>query len=318
MRTPLLLAGFFLIALGAKAEEALPREVRMNGTDFVLIPAGSFLYTVMQGDPNLRPFGSPIYRDVRIWLDDFYIAKYEARAEDLINYLNSGGVSGERGTGGPVAESPKLPDGLGYCSVKRDASGHWSLSERYARSKDAPATGLSWTIADDFARWMGFRLPTEAEWQKAARGNADGRLWPWGDEYPDDTYGHFGIPLSPCLPAPVNAYPKGVSTYGIHNMAGNVAEWVQNWDNISFDESLRDGLRNPPVPPTASFRDKQLVPHKILKGGRWSSGPETLAIPVRIEAPPDTYVNPFDGVRFAVDAAVVRNRLNEGNASAPE
>lgn len=112
------------------------------------------------------------------------------------------------------------------------APGHWPDGCPPAGSEDFPVTYVSWHDAQAFCTWAGVRLPTEAEWEKAARGD-EGRWWPWGDALPDATHCHFNGQAQGMAPAaqsvlPVGQFPQGASPYGVLDMAGNVWEWTSS------------------------------------------------------------------------------------------
>lgn len=265
-----------------------PKEVIFRQVEFILIPEGWFYKT-----GGVRRGNEDGGGNVRIWLDAFYIAKYEARARDLELFLNAQD-SKDRAPYGGDTES---------CSVRIQPSGKYGLVKP---EDDLPANHLSWRLADEWARWMGFRLLSEAEWEKAARGD-DQRTYPWGNDSPDETYANFAA-ASSCLLWPVTRMTKGRSPYGVYNMAGNVREYVADWVNPEADAKLADGLRNPA--PAPRYDDHPL---KIMKGGRWASNPQELRIQSRNEEFVD---NPFNcnGTRFAVDVSVMRRHLSDGTA----
>lgn len=300
-----------VIAANSETQQ-LPAEIRLKGVEFVLIPAGEFWYTVGTGARNATSAATPLFRDVRIWLPAYYMAKHEARARDFLRFMNSArpALPAPR-----VADSSGIPEKQIVCGIEPAENGDYRLTKAFRDQPDWPAVNLSWELADQFARWMGFRLPSEAEWQKAARGPDDKRLWPWGNSYPNDTHAYFNFPGAPCEPIAVDALPKGRSPYGMYNMAGNVAEWVADWDDDEFDAGLRDGQHIAPPPsekPTQS-------PGKLQKGGRWGTGAHGTTIPLRNRLNKDYYFNSRDGVRFAVDVetALRHLRSDSGITSLP-
>ena len=141
-----------------------------------------------------------------------------------------------------------------------------------------PALYVTWSEASDFCRAREKRLPTEAEWEKAARGN-NGNLFPWGQRPPTSALAMFGqyhvheIPIV----APVDSGEEGRSPYGLHHMAGNAAEWVEDWFGIDYYATMPD--RNPHGPANGRY--------KVVRGGSWKSAPALLRTATRSGASPD-------------------------------
>lgn len=172
-----------------------------DGAKMVLIPAGRFVYGIAprQRDSLLRALGTPRlaifdleFARVVKTLPAFYIDQFEVTNRQYRAFVKA---TGHRPPGG------------------------WR--SRLLNADDQPVVGVGWPDAMAYARWAGKRLPTEEEWEKAARG-ADGRFWPWGNapvstRYNGKAQGNFA-------PVVVGSFPAGASPYGVMDMAGNVYE----------------------------------------------------------------------------------------------
>ena len=159
-------------------------------------------------------------------------------------------------------------------------------------SPDQPATGISFYEAQAYAAWASARLPTELEWEKAARG-PDGLLYPWGYENPDVSRANFApgyVPIN-ISPIDVQECARGDSPYGCRQMAGNVYEWCV--DFYHFDTPGRRSSQN--------LVELRPARRRVMKGGSWGVGPSRLRPAARWSSPPEMRDN-VGGFRLVKDA----------------
>jgi len=226
---------------GTKATDTKPQPTAgpaktITGTDgapMLLIPAGAFWMGSPdgEGDKDEHPRH-------HVTLDAFYMDKFEVTVARYAEFMQANNRS-----------KPDYWDQV-------DSSKHGNL----------PVVGVDWHDADAYCQWAGKRLPTEAEWEKAARGT-DGRTYPWGNEQPTARLSNFGKTYTDKVYnnrlTPVDSYEVGKSPYGLRHMAGNVWEWVADWYDESYYGKSPD--QNPKGPSAGQYR--------VLRGGSWGRGP---------------------------------------------
>jgi iron(II)-dependent oxidoreductase len=185
------------LAVGPSAADA-------DGLMFV--PAGPFW---MGRDDGARE-EAPLHRVV---VAAFWIDRHKVTNAELAEFLNAQGMTSAAG-----ARRYDWDDA--DARVRRGPDGRWRSDAGFEQH---PAVEVSWAGARDYCAWRGRRLPTEAEWEKAARGD-DRRRYPWGNVSPTEAHAVFGRPYS--ATAPTDGRPAGASPHGVHDMLGNLAEWT--------------------------------------------------------------------------------------------
>lgn len=140
---------------------------------------------------------------------------------------------------------------------------HWPEGEMPDGMKRYPVYNVDWEDARAFCMWKGRRLPTEAEWERAARGGSEGSRYAWGNEKPDRTKARYSTQAGP---GPVAEHaPNG---FGLYDMAGGVTEWCEDWFERTYYSA--SPLENPQGPQDGMYR--------IVRGGAWSDGPNRITV----------------------------------------
>lgn len=203
-----------------------------DAEDMVLVPRGEFI------------MGSNDHQDEKphnVVLDAYYIDKYEVSNKEYKEFMKATGHA---------------------------APAYWD--DPRLNEPAQPVVGVNWYDASGFCEWKGKRLPTEAEWERAAKGPDGHAHYPWGHKL-DSSKANYGQTVGHTTA--VDSYPEGVSGYGAYNMAGNVFEWVSDWyDPGYFNVSP---AMNPQGPATGlNFANQG--PVKTLKGGSWLAPASSL------------------------------------------
>jgi formylglycine-generating enzyme required for sulfatase activity len=233
-----------------------------DGVPMVLVPAGEFMMGAGSVSSKYREDELPVHP---VYLDGYYIDRYEVTTTRYATFLRA---------------------------TKRMAPNYWSdtVVQRHGRK---PVIGVDWDDATAYCAWVGKRLPTEVEWEKAARGT-DQRVYPWGNEVPSEQRANF----SHCCSfkdygvlTDVGSFEQGKSPFGVYDMVGNVEEWVLDWYDPRYYSKYYPA-RNPTGPSSGYYR--------MTRGGSWIDEPVNIRSACRRPAAP-TYRNDDLGFRCAQD-----------------
>ena len=250
--------------------------------EMILIPAGEFLMGSKEDDPSVGLGETPQHQ---VYLDAFHIDKYEVTYAQYVEFLND---IGHHRWGCYGHDCTRIRgEYMGQFTHILYEEEQYVVEEGY---ENYPVGFVSWYGARAYCEYYGLRLPTEAEWEKAARGT-DGRIWPWGNEWDPNKVTTSGDLLHGVRDiAPVGSKPEGASPYGALDMAGNVSEWVADW--WARDYYSHSPYRNPTGPDTGE--------DKVLRGGHIAredgSGVRTVRRSFML---PDSNLDEDEGFRCA-------------------
>ena len=233
---------------------------KKDGMTLVYVPAGEFEMGSQDGEADEQPVH-------KVFLGAFWIDKTEVTNSQYSKCMDEG------------ACTPPM------------ASGSQTRTRYYGSSgySDFPVVYVNWNQADLYCRWAGRELPTEAQWEKAARG-MDSRIYPWGEEKPNSAYLNFNANDGDTTK--VGSYQQGISPSGTLDMAGNVWEWTADWYDSEYYSS-QVNWRNPLGPSAGEYH--------VQRGGAWGDGDYKVRSTYRKKKYP-TYGNNYDGFRCALDA----------------
>jgi formylglycine-generating enzyme required for sulfatase activity len=187
-----------------------------------------------------------------VFLPPYWIDQTEVTNSMFTEFLNDQGDQEQ--TGIPWFKETSMHAHISF----DDEVGLWRINPGY---EDHPVVSVNWYGARAYCMWAGRRLPTEAEWEKAARGT-DGRRFPWGNDRPNCEIANFDGKCFLRVSTEVGSYPNGASPYGAMDMSGNVWEWVNDWyDAEYYSLSPRWNPQGPSKGVTKVIRSASWFPH---------------------------------------------------------
>lgn len=225
--------------------------------EWVNIPAGIFTMGSTASDTTTWPNTSNEYPQHAVYLDAFEISKFEITNAQYKTFIDAGGYTNS---------SLWTSDGWTWLLSNGISEPLYWISGQYnggVQFPNHPVAGVSWYEADAFCHWVGGHLPTEAQWEKAARGVESSNYWPWGSVW-DGAKCNSNENMAPdtfTYSSPVGFFSNGVSDYKIIDMAGNIGEWCSDW-YLDYYYSISPS-NNPLGPPNGVYR--------LLRGGNYNS-----------------------------------------------
>lgn len=258
-----------------------------NDGTMVRLPDGSFIMGLTDEDPlDIQNAGRK-----RVTVSSFYIDRFEVTNKEYRNFLNE--LSAEK-------REARVPDSTAWDeSVSR---ANWKTYFYGSERGNYPVVAVTWRDAKEYCKWDGKRLPTEAEWEYAARAGRVGGVYPWAGFSPRNPQGKFLANFNPgrqgqaadgyAFTAPVGSYPP--NKWGLHDVAGNVAEWVEDAYTPSY--SPLSGLDPVYTDPEENRR--------VVRGGSWASTAFQIGVGVRNFQPKDE-ASPRIGFRCAADISSI-------------
>ena len=230
---------------GGNVEASSERVSPADGMVQVFIPEGTFQ---MGGvDPKAAADEKPVHQ---VSMKPFWIDKVEVTNAMYNLCVQQGGCQ-------------KLP--FNFNSKTRNS---YFSNPEFA---NYPVVYVGWAEAANYCKWAGRRLPTEAEWERAARGN-DFRIFPWGDERPTSSYANFNSQYGDTTP--VGNFPAGASPFGVMDMTGNVAEWVNDFYQADYYGS---GINNNPPGP----QGRTNYFNRVVRGGSFADSEDYVRVSKR-------------------------------------
>ena len=281
-------ASLIIIAAGPGLAQEAPRTQvsSSDGATLVYVPAGAFLMGSDKGDKNERP-------QRRVQLSAFWIDQAELTASRFARFAGATGhrtAAEKEGWAWVWDETLKKGEG----DWRREKNVSWrnpaGKGSDWKAMPEQPVSQVGWADAEAYCRWAGRRLPTEAEWERAARGG-DGRKYPWGNQKEPSRANLKGAADGFPGVAPAGRFPQGASPFGALDMAGNVWEWVADWYHPQAYQTM--AAKDPKGPAKGTRR--------LVRGAAWGSPIDWATTTNRYDRPP-AYRNNKIGFRCAQDA----------------